>query len=122
MNLVGTIFFALFGSIGVASIFNSYYSIQRQFPKYDFSGTLNLAIILLCIVVIFTILLYRFTVIGLDRGNYKGAKFFTLIGILVGWIGWIIPSIVFIKSFLSFDEAIGRIKKIESPKMSLRDK
>ncbi len=128
MNLVGTIFFALFGSIVVLMFsYNVYrnhkHSLEMDY-YYDYSSDLNMILIILAIIVISSILLYYYSVIGLDRGKYKAAKRCLIIGILFGWIGWLIPSYVFFKSYLSFDEAIklddnasSRWKLRESPSM-----
>lgn len=107
MNLVGTVFFALFGGMVVYGYFYSAYRMQKEFPDYyDLSSNMRIIIIWLLIIVIFTFLLYKFTVKGLDRGNYKAAKRFTLVGIIVGIAGGVIPTIIFIKSYVSFDDAI----------------
>jgi hypothetical protein len=58
------------------------------------------------IIIIFTMALYNFAVRGLDKGNYKVAKNWTLVGIIVGFAGGIIPLIIFIISYVSFDDAI----------------
>ena len=119
INLVGTVFFALFGGLNVASTLLGIYRTYIYGPIYDRSQELNFTIVILCVIIISTLLLYKYTVIGLDRGNYKAAKRFLLLGIIVGWIGWIIPSIAFLKSYLSFDEAISIKKKIESGNKSV---
>jgi heme/copper-type cytochrome/quinol oxidase subunit 3 len=116
MNLVGIIFFTLFG--GMVVIMSSYsiylsYKHSLEFDNFiDYSRDLNMTMILLGIIVISSILLYKYTVVGLDRGNYKTAKRCLIIGIIFGWIGWFIPSIVFYKSYRAFDNAIKQDNKI----------
>jgi hypothetical protein len=105
VNLVATIFFALFGGIGIASNFYNYYRFKEEFPEYEYSIEYNILIIWLILIIVFTILLYMGTVFSLDRGKYRITKFCMLIGIFVGWIGLIIPSLAFIKSYRSFDDA-----------------
>jgi hypothetical protein len=64
------------------------------------------ATIWLSVIFILGFLLFRYTVIGLDRGEYDKAKTWTLIGAIVGLLGGIIPFIVFIISYVSFDDAV----------------
>ena len=117
MNLVGTIFFALFGYIMVLGVIGIMIQNLRNYPRgyvYDYYPALRLAIVLFCFFTIFTLLLYRYTVTALDRGNYKVVKWFTLIGIIVGWIGIILPSIAFYKSYKALNNFIDNKKSSAS--------
>ena len=107
MNLTGIILLALFGGLLIIS---NYYTIHRytvEFPEY-YEDSLCMALLLIwtLIIILFSILLYNFAVLGLDRGNYRSAKHWTLIGIFAGFSGGIFPSIFFIISYVSFDAAI----------------
>lgn len=107
MNLAGTILFALIGGLLISSNFYSVYRYSIEFPEhYDSSLCITLLLIWSLIIIIFSILLYNYAVVGLDRGNYVSAKRWTLIGIIVGFAGGIIPLILFIISYVSFDDAI----------------
>jgi len=112
LNLIGTILFAVIGSIMVfiyATIANLTFNRTILTSTASDSGY-NTCIILIfiwfSIIFIFETMLYKYTVIGLDLGNYKQAKRWTLIGIIVGIAGGIVPLIIFIISYVSFDEAI----------------
>ncbi len=99
LNHIGTFLFRLIGCviplpILVGSIFNENYV------------CISYVIIWIILILITAELLFRFTVVGLDRGNYESAKFWTMIGIFVGIAGGIIPIIIFIISYVSFDDAI----------------
>jgi hypothetical protein len=72
----------------------------------EYSICYGLLLLWLCIILIFTALLFNYTVLGLDRGNYKAAKSWTLAGIIVGFAGGILPLIIFIISYVSFDDAV----------------
>ena len=112
LNLVGTILFCLIGLFFMVAIFSNliyyHYNAPSQFgDSLEFSSRFIVTlIIILVIYFIITALLYRFTVLGLDRGEYKTAKRWTLIGIIVGLLGGIIPFIIFIISYVSFNEAL----------------
>jgi hypothetical protein len=99
LNHIGVFLFRLIGCIIplpllVGSIFFRSYVVM------------SIAIIWIILILITAEILFRFTVVGIDRGNYGSAKFWTLIGIFVGIAGGIIPIIIFIISYVSFDEAI----------------
>jgi len=113
MNLIGTILFGLIGSGIIIVILWSIYDFRTNIPKQfgnslEFSNNIIiLLILLLSIYIIFSILFYRYTVIGLDRNEYKLAKRWTLIGAIMGLIiGYIIPFIIFVISYRSFNEVI----------------
>jgi hypothetical protein len=72
----------------------------------EYNLCIGVLIVWLMIILIFTPLFYKYTVRDLDRGNYKVAKNWTLIGIIVGFAGGIIPLIIFIVSYASFDGAL----------------
>ncbi len=136
LNLVGTILFCI---IGITLVSVQYYQLylyreaQREIgdliggvggalesdnsrdSKYAFC--IGLLILWLFIIIIFTILFYIFIVKGLDRGNYKAAKEWTLVGIIVGFAGGIVPFIIFIISYVSFDGAI-RNKQLDQTQYS----
>ena len=107
LNLAGTILFGLIGSLLISSNFYTTYRYTIAFPEhYDSSLCMTLLLIWSLIIIIFSILLYNYAVLELDRGNYESAKRWTLIGIIVGFAGGIIPLILFIISYVSFDDAI----------------
>ena len=122
LNLIGTILFCIIGIalISVQYFQLSYYrdvqseieemindpTISNNSRDSKYTLCIGLLILWLFIILIFTSLLYNYTVKGLDRGNFKAAKTWTLIGIIVGFAGGIIPLIIFIISYVSFDDAI----------------
>jgi hypothetical protein len=99
LNRIGVFLFRLIGCIIPLPLLVG--SIKTE--NYVWMGY---AIIWICLILITAEVLYRFTVISIDRGNYQSAKFWTLIGIFVGVVGGIIPIIIFIISYVSFDDAI----------------
>ena len=99
LNLIGTILFALIGCLLPVS-----YSVGTLVFYNNTCRTI--LFVWFCIILIFALLFYRFTVIGLDRGEYKAVKQWTLVGIIVGFMGGIIPLIIFIVSYVSFDDAV----------------
>jgi hypothetical protein len=105
LNYIGT---TLFGLIGGLLAFINYYNYVSSisFVEKDVSVCKILTIIWFCILISFTILLYKYAVYSLDRGEYRTAKTWTLIGVFVGFVGGIIPLIIFIISYVSFDDAI----------------
>lgn len=106
LNLLGTISFCLIGFLLASAQLYQIITIAYHFPDSDFSICMGLLALWYCIIIVFTICLYNYTVLGLDRGNYKVAKQWTLIGIFVGFAGGLIPLIIFIISYVSFDDAI----------------
>jgi hypothetical protein len=122
LNLVGTILFCIIG-IALVSVqyiqLSQYREAQREIEDTmgiiagsdnsrdaEYNLCIGLLILWLITIVIFTIFLYNYTVLDLDRGNYKAAKQGTLEGIIVGFAGGIIPLIIFIISYVSFDDAV----------------
>jgi hypothetical protein len=122
LNLVGTILFCVIGLLIVSAY---YYQLTRYSEarneiremmsqeggsdstrESQYSVCMGLLLLWLCIIIIFTLLLLNYTVFGLDRGNYSSAKSWTLVGIIVGFAGGIIPFIIFIISYVSFDDAV----------------
>lgn len=99
LNHIGVFLFRLIGCIiPLPILVGSYKSENYVWMSY--------AIIWIILILITAELLFRFTVVGIDRGNYESAKFWTMIGIFVGVAGGIIPIIIFIISYVSFDDAI----------------
>jgi len=56
---------------------------------------------------------------GLDKGNYKGVKIFTFVGICIGWIGLIIPSFAFYRSFRELNAAVEKENKVDNKTFNL---
>jgi hypothetical protein len=122
LNLVGTILFCVIGLLIVSAYYIQLtrYSEARNEIEHmlspeggpdstresEYSFCKGLLLLWLCIIIIFTLLLLNYTVFGLDRGNYTKAKSWTLIGIIVGFAGGILPLIIFIISYVSFDDAV----------------
>jgi hypothetical protein len=105
LNLIGTILYGLIGTLLVLAYYYQTYDIYSHFNQ-DLTGCTIVLIIWLFILFTFSILLYQKTVVGLDRGEYKTVKQWTLVGVIIGFMGGIIPLIIFIVSYVSFDEAI----------------
>jgi hypothetical protein len=105
LNLIGTVLFFIFGmllSFAYGFPFLIYMSSNGGFELL--CGTMVL--IWLCLIVILTTLFYKNTVLELDEENYDKAKHWTLIAVIFGWLGGIIPFIIFIISLVSFDDAL----------------
>jgi hypothetical protein len=115
LNLVGTILYGLIGTLLVSVYYYQAYRVSTHFDR-DMTQCTMIFIIWLVMLTFFTILLYINTVAALGRGNYKTAKRWTLVGIIIGFMGGIIPLIIFIISYVSFDEAI-RPKQFGHPQM-----
>ena len=112
MNLNGTILFGLFGIFTISCWLWSLYSLNRNLPDpfgmaqvLSFNIYLTYLIILTSFYVFFTSFFYRYTVIGLDRMEYKKVKRWTLIGILFGAMG-LFSFIFFAISYSSFNKVI----------------
>lgn len=112
LNLIGTILFCLIGLFFMFAIFSSLFYYHYNAPT-QFGGSLEFSTrfigtwtIFLAIYFIITALLYRFTVLSLDRGEYKSAKRWTLVAIFLGLLGGVIPFIIFIISYATFNEAL----------------
>jgi uncharacterized membrane protein len=121
LNLVGTVLFCILGIISAAMIYiRTYLYMSAPIPwegpfgssesngvsDSQFFSLMMLVILWLCVIIILTIILYIYTVKGLDRRRYKDAKFWTLIGCIFGLAGGIIPFIIFLISYVSFDDAV----------------
>lgn len=109
LNLVGTIVFAIFG-LAVPIIYSFLFGLIWWFAPGEGIFTVCVAILLAWIAVIafLTYSLYNNTVVGLDRSNFQAAKRWTLIGAIMGFIfaGGIITFVIFIISYVSFDDAV----------------
>ncbi len=105
LNLVGTILYGLIGFLLASVYYYQIYEVYTHFDK-DLTECTTILLIWLSLIIIFSNLLYLKTVVALDRGNYKTAKQWTLVGIIIGFMGGIIPLIIFIISYASFDDAI----------------
>lgn len=105
LNFIGTTLFGLIGGLLAFVNYYNYVSTMSLIEK-DYSLCWTLTIIWFCVLIIFTFLLYKYAVFSIDKGKYKTAKTWTLIGIIVGFAGGIIPFIIFIISYVSFDDAI----------------
>jgi len=113
LNLVGTILFGLIG-LGIPVIFLASFGIlYGVVPGGGIFGISSVVLIALIIIIAsLTFTLYHNTVIGLDRGNFEGAKRWTLIGAIMGLIMGIIFTIgmipfgIFLISYFSFDNAV----------------
>ena len=118
LNLIGTILFAIIGSIMVlvytmwVNIIFNRTILTSTASDSGYNTCVVLIFIWFSILFIFESLLYKYTVIALDLGNYKQAKRWTLVGIIVGFAGGIVPLIIFIISYVSFDEAIRNQPKV----------
>ena len=109
LNLVGTIIFAAYSLI-VPIIGVFIFGFLVFLAPFNELSLICFAILLLWIVLIgfFTFKLYDNTVSGLDRGEYETAKRWIVYGAVMGFIfggGWI-TLILFLISYISFDEAV----------------
>ena len=105
LNLIGVILFCIIGSLLALVNYYQYYEVATHFNE-DLTQCNMIFIIWIMIIILFTPLLYRYTVVALDRGEYKTAKSWTVVGIVIGFAGGIIPLVIFIVSFASFDDAV----------------
>jgi Na+/proline symporter len=112
LNLIGIIilclFGLLFGYVVISSLFDYFTNPPSQLG-YSTEQSIRyttLLIIFLSIYILIPVLLYKFTVRGLDRGEYKSVKRWTFLGIFLGFFGGVIPPILFIVSYVSFEDAI----------------
>jgi len=105
LNLLGTILFCLIGNLLAFVYYYNSFVTYRVFGE-DVTICTILYLIWVCIILAFTVLFYKYTVLGLDNEEYQMAKRWTLVGVIVGFIGGIIPLIIFILSYASFDDAI----------------
>lgn len=99
LNLAGTILFAVIGCLLPVS-----YS-MGAFILYNRTCS-TILFIWFCVIFTFALLFYRYTVIGLDRGEYNAARNWTIVAVVFGLAGGIIPFIIFLISLVSFDDAI----------------
>ncbi|UCE73278.1 MAG: hypothetical protein JSV56_09615 [Methanomassiliicoccales archaeon] len=109
LNLAGTIIFGIFGiviPVFYFSIFGSLilWSTNNEFMILCFSIIIGWV----ALISFLTYMLYKNTVLGLDRGEYETAKRWMLIGAICGFIfaGGVITLIIFILAYVSADEAI----------------
>lgn len=109
LNLVGTIFFGLFGILMPLFYFFWLGFIFWMAPDQGFF-TVCLAILAawIAVIALITYNLYNNTVLGIDRGDFQNAKKWTLFGAIIGFIfaGGIITFLIFLISYISFDEAV----------------
>jgi heme/copper-type cytochrome/quinol oxidase subunit 2 len=110
LNQVGISLFLFIGFLLAGSQWYQMSRYQRVLPEEDYSGCFTLIMIWMIILVVFSVLLYKYTVLELDKGNYTTAKSWTIVGIIVGFAGGIIPLIIFIVSYVSFDDAVRTAK------------
>jgi hypothetical protein len=104
LNHIGTFVFRAFGCIlpvYLMLVDFIYYS-----DSYIFIPGIIITNIWIIGIFILAEFLYKNTVVGLDYGDYESAKTWILIGIIIGFIGGIIPIIIFIISYVSFDDAV----------------
>lgn len=99
LNLIGSLSFMLIGSLLAITQSTNIF----MFPDSIFTP---LFLIWIALIFIFGILIYRYTVLGLDRNESDLAKKWTLFGIIIGFMGGIIPQALFILSYVSFDNAV----------------
>ena len=114
LNMVGVILFCLIGFLIAIVYFYNYLTLFRVFGR-DTTVCTIIYFIWMFILIISTILLYKYTVVGLDHENYESAKHWTLFGIIVGFMGGIIPFVIFIISYVSFDDAVRRTQMEQIP-------
>jgi hypothetical protein len=100
LNEIGTFLVGIMGFLVAGLLFISLYLMQDDVVLKVIS------IVYICVIFIITISLYIFTVRGLDKGNYKAAKTWTLVGVIVGFVSGVLPFIVFLISYVSFDDAV----------------
>jgi len=109
LNLIGTAIFGIF-SIMVPVVYLFIFGLIWWMAREGGFFTFCIAILVLWIVLIafLTFELYRNTVVGLDEGNYERAKRWILIGMICGFLfgGGIITFVIFLISYISFDDAI----------------
>jgi hypothetical protein len=108
LNLIATIWFGIFGVI----IFplSTYFQLYFIFERNPLAGLYQSCQILFFLWVFFNlfiaIMLYDKTVIGIDEGNYESSKRWMLVGIILGLVGGVIPTVLFVISYYFFDSAI----------------
>jgi hypothetical protein len=104
LNHIGTFVFRILGCVIPLFILIRFFIYDRD--SYIFLTVVLLTNIWIIAVLILAELLYRNTVVGLEHGNYGSAKTWTLIGIFLGFIAGIVPFLIFIISYVSFDDAV----------------
>ena len=65
-----------------------------------------MTILWLILTIYIVVQLFRKAVLGLDKRIYDAAKNWTLIGMLFGLVVGVIPFIIFLISYVSFDDAL----------------
>jgi hypothetical protein len=106
LNYIGTFLFRLLGSLPPLFILISAILYDRD--SFAFPSIVMITVIWILAIIIIGEFLYRNTVWGLEDGNYDAAKTWIFIGIFAGIMGGIIPFIIFVISYVSFDEAVRR--------------
>jgi hypothetical protein len=109
LNLVGTILFGVFGIVyPVLYLFGFGLIFWMSRDGGFFTVCTAILIVWIAVIAFLSYSLYNNTVVGLDRGNFEGAKRWTLIGAIMGFIfaGGIITLIIFLISYVSFDDAV----------------
>ncbi len=109
LNLVATVIFVIFSFL-IPIILLIVFGFAFLLSPVTGYFIICIAILLVYIVLIgfFAHLLYQNAVLGLDRGDFEKAKKWTLYGMIVGFFfgGTWITLIIFLISYVSFDEAI----------------
>jgi hypothetical protein len=110
LNLVGTIFFALFGiGMPLYYISISFFFFYAMPYDSDFIIICYTAIVGWIVFIMFlTYMLYNKTVLGLDRHEYEDAKKWMLVGAILGFFfaGNVLTLIIFLVSIVSIDDAL----------------
>lgn len=109
LNLVGTILFGIFGiltTLYYTFIFGSIFFWGMAY-RDSFSNCMIIFVILAIIILLLTSILYNKTVKSIDVEDYETAKRWMIVGIVLGFIfGGVIVFILFLISFIMFDDAI----------------
>ena len=107
LNLFAIILFFAIGNLIVLAQFLRIYTAYNFFPGATYYSTcLGILTIWIVFIMVFTVLLHKNTVMALDKGDYNTVKRWTMIGIIVGFAGGILPLVLFIVSYVSFDDAL----------------
>ena len=108
LNLIGTILFGIFSILTPMFYFPIFFFLSPIGNNQFTFVCMTIILIWIIFIIYLVYLLYKNTVLGIDLGNLEAAKRWTMYGALLGLFlgGGLLTLIVFLISYVSFDEAI----------------
>jgi hypothetical protein len=106
LNLIGTIIFPIF-SIGIVVIYIPFFlPLPGLRIEEFFNICFSFALVWIVVIIFFTYMLYRNTVAGLDKGDFRRARQWSLFGMFSGFLlgGGPIVVIIFFTSYSFIDD------------------